>query len=69
MLMPNIFQPLVNKQWRVISAIRYFASVQACDYLKKRAFRFIGEVKTATRGFCMEIFSEIELAQRGLRKG
>ena len=50
----NMLQPWVNKQRRVVSADSYFASVQACDRLKKRGLSFIGVVKTATRGFCMK---------------
>ena len=68
-VMLNILQPWVNNQRRVVSADSYFASVQACDDLKKRVLRFIGVVKTATRGFCMEKLSNIELARRGLWKG
>ena len=58
-VMLNIFQPWVNKQRCVVSADIYFALVQACDELKKRGLRFIGVVKTATRGFCVEFFSEM----------
>ena len=65
----NTFQPWVNKQRCVVSADRYYALVQACDDMKKRGMKFICVVKTATRGFCMEFVSEIELAQRGLWKG
>ena len=43
--------------------------MKARDDLKKRGLRFIGVVKTSTRGFCMEFFSEIEIARRGLWKG
>ena len=67
--MLNILHSLVNKQRRVFSADSYFALVQACDDLKKRGLRFIGVVKTATRGFFMVKLSEIELARRGLWKG
>ena len=67
--MLNILHPWVNKQRRVVSAEIYFASVQARDDLKKCSLRFIGVAKTATIGFCMAKFSEIELAQRGLWKG
>ena len=34
--------------------------MKSCDDLMKRGLRFIGVVKTATRGFCMEFCSEIE---------
>ena len=67
--MLNLLHPWVNKKRRVVSADSYFSSVQACDKLKKRGLRFIGVTKTAIEGFFMEIFSEIELARRGLWKG
>ena len=65
--MLNILQ--VNKQRHFVIVESYFASVQACDKLKKRDLRFIGVVKTANRDFCMANLSEIELAWRGLCKG
>ena len=43
--------------------------MQAFDDLKKSGLRFIVMVNTATRGFCMEKLSEIELSQRGFWKG
>ena len=67
-VMLNILQPWVNKQRCVISADIYFALVQACEDLKKSVLRFIGVVKTATRGLCIDFFSEIELERRGLWK-
>ena len=67
--MLNILHPWVNKKRRVVSTYSYFASVQACDELKKRGLRFIGAVKTATRGFYIVTLYEIELAHRGMRKG
>ena len=68
-VMLNLLQPWVNKQRHVVSADSYFASVQACDDLNKRGLRFIGVAKTATIGFCMEFFSEIDIARMGLWKG
>ena len=67
-VMINLLQPWENKKRRVVSADRYFDSLQACDDLKKRGLRFIGVVKTANRGFCTEKLFEIELARRGLWK-
>ena len=67
--MTKLMQPWVNKQQHVVSANRYFASVQACDDMKNRGLRFIGVVKTATRGFYMAKLSEIDLVQRGMWKG
>ena len=66
--MLNILNPWLNKQRRVVSSYSYFALLQACDDLNKHGLRFIGVVKTATRGFCMVKISEIELAQRRLWK-
>ena len=43
--------------------------MKAFDDLKKRGLRFIGVVNSSTIGFCVEFFSEIELARRGLWKG
>ena len=68
-VMLNILNPWLNKQRRVVSSDSYFALVQACDDLNKHGLRFIGVVKTATRGFCMVKMSEIEITQRGLWKG
>ena len=65
--MLNILQ--VNKHQHFVIVESYFASVQACDDLKKGGLKFIGVVKTATRDFCMANFSDIELARRGLCKG
>ena len=43
--------------------------MQSCDNLKKRGLGFIGVVKTATIGFCMEKLSEIEITRSGMWKG
>ena len=68
-VMLNILQLWLNKQRRVVSVDSYFASVKACDELKKGGLRFIGVVNIETRCFCMTKFSEIELARRCLWKG
>ena len=68
MVILNILQAWVNNKRCVVSAESYFSLVQACEDLKKRGLRFICMSKKATRGFCMEIFFEIELAWRVLRK-
>ena len=67
-VMLNFLYPWLNKQRCVVIADSYFASVQACEELKKCGLRFIGVVKTATRGFCMEKLSEIKLSWIGMRK-
>ena len=66
----DLVKPWWNKQQtRTVSADSYFASVQACDELMKKNLRFIGIVKTATKGFCMKRLSELELVERGDWKG
>ena len=65
--MLNILQ--VNKQQHFVTVDSIFASVQACEELKKRGLSFIGVVKTATRDLCMANLYEIDLARRGLCKG
>ena len=67
-VMLNILKPWLNKQKFVVSSDRYFASVQECEELKKLRLRFIGVVKTATRGFYMSKISEIDIARRGMWK-
>jgi hypothetical protein len=54
---------------RVVCADSYFASVPAARQLLNWGLKFIGVVKTATRMFPMKYLSEIELAERGDRKG
>ena len=65
----NLLQPWLNKQHLAISSDRYFASVQACDELKKRRLRFICVVVASTRGFCVAKLSEIEIERRGMWEG
>ena len=50
---------------RIICADSYFASKQSADMLMKFGLRFIGVVKTATKGYPMKYLSKIELAERG----
>ena len=53
----------------VVCADSYFASVGAAETLKKIGLRFIGVVKTATKRFPMKNLSELELENRGGRRG
>ena len=55
----NILQPWLNTQRRVVIADSYFVLVQSCGDLNKLGLRFIGLVKTAIRGFCMEKLLDI----------
>ena len=66
-VMLNILQ--VNKQRHFVIVDSFFDSVQACDELKKRGLRFIGDLKKATIDLCMANLSDMDLAWRGLCKG
>jgi hypothetical protein len=48
-----------------VAADSYFASVQAAILLKQLWLRFIGDIKTATRGFPMKALQARELCARG----
>jgi len=50
---------------RVVRADSYFASVTAATELLAMGLRFIGVVKTATRGYPMSALSTLEVATRG----
>ena len=50
---------------RVVCADSYFASVAAANQLLTMGLRFIGVVKTATRGYPMEALSTLEVDTRG----
>ena len=54
---------------RIVCADSYFSSKQSSDYLQKMGLRFIGVVKTATKGYPMGYLSKIELHQRGEHHG
>ena len=50
---------------RIVCADSYFASVGAANELFRNGLRFIGVVKTATRGFPKQILTSVELQSRG----
>ena len=50
---------------RVICGDSYFASVQACEELRRIGLRFIGVVKNSTTRFPMQYLGEKELIERG----
>ena len=56
----DLVRPLANTD-RVIVADSYFASVQAASALFNMGLRFIGTVKTATRGFPMHFLQRVLL--------
>jgi hypothetical protein len=49
----------------IVCADSYFASVGAAKELYRNGLRFIGVVKTATRGFPKALLTSVELNQRG----
>ena len=54
---------------RIVCADSYFASVRAAEILKRIGVRSIGVVKTATKRYPMKHLSQIELENRGDRRG
>ena len=50
---------------RIVCADSYFASVGAAKELYRNGLRFIGVVKTATRGFPKSYLTNVELHERG----
>lgn len=54
---------------RIVCGDSYFASVPAAQMLSRHGTRFIGVVKTATRQYPMTHLSQVELQDRGDRKG
>lgn len=50
---------------RIVCADSYFASVEAAEVLRRMGLRFIGVVKTATRGYPMAELGAIEMPARG----
>ena len=64
----SLILPWANSD-RIVCADSYFASVGAAETLKRIGLRFIGVVKTATKQFPMKHMSEIELENRGDRRG
>ena len=58
--MINLIRPLANTD-RVVVADSYFASVQAAKALFRMGLRFIGTVKTATKGFPMHYLQRVHL--------
>lgn len=64
----QLVRPWLNSN-RIICADSAFASVGCANELKRLGMRFIGVVKTATKQFPMKWLSEVELSNRGDRKG
>lgn len=69
----DLVEPLIGSQ-RIVCVDSCFASVKTCEELLKRKLRFIGVVKTATKGFSMAYLSRVglcrvELFEKGDRKG
>jgi Transposase IS4 len=62
-VMIQLTQPWESTGW-LIFADSYFASVKAAIELKRRGFRFIGVIKTATRHFPKALLENKELSGR-----
>ncbi|KAI2514170.1 Transposase IS4 [Fragilaria crotonensis] len=60
----NVVSPWFGSH-RIVCADSYFASVGAANELYKHGLRFIGVVKTATKGFPKSYLSGVELERRG----
>jgi len=54
---------------RIVCGDSYFASVPAATMMMRYGMRFIGVVKSATRQYPMSFLSQVELNNRGDRKG
>jgi hypothetical protein len=54
---------------RIVCGDSYFASVPAATMMMRYGMRFIGVVKSATRQYPMSYLSQVELNNRGDRKG
>jgi Transposase IS4 len=68
-VLANLVKPWANTD-RVVVADSYFASLQAAKRLMSMGLRFIGVVKTATRGYPMSYLSNVQLdGGKGDRKG
>ena len=65
----DLVKPWANSD-RLVVADSYFASVTTAIYLKKVGLRFIGVVKTATKGYPMQYLSNVPLlGGKGDQKG
>jgi hypothetical protein len=53
----------------IICGDSYFASVAACEEMKRSGLRFIGVVKTATQQFLQAYLLALELVQCGDQSG
>ena len=67
-VLTDLVKPWANSN-RIVCADSYFASKQTIDCLRKMGLRFIGVVKTATKGYPMGYLSKIELHKRGDHHG
>jgi hypothetical protein len=67
-VLKNLVLPWANTN-RIVCGDSYFASVGACEEMKRIGLRFIGVVKTATRRYPLPYLSSLELVNRGDRVG
>ena len=48
---------------RTVVGDSYFASMPACDEMKKLGYHFIGPIKTATKGFCHDFLATLQMTR------
>ncbi|KAI2511132.1 Transposase IS4 [Fragilaria crotonensis] len=65
-VLKHLVSPWFGSHRIVCAADSYFASVGAANELFRNGLRFIGVVKTATRGFPKQILTCVELQSRGV---
>lgn len=67
-VMRDLLMPWMHSD-RIVCGDSYFASVPAATMMMRYGMRFIGVVKSATRQYPMSFLSQVELNNRGDRKG
>jgi hypothetical protein len=67
-VMRDLVMPWMHTD-RIVCGDSYFASVPAARMMMRYGMRFIGVVKSATRQYPMPFLSQVELNNRGDRKG
>ena len=67
-VMRDLLMPWMHSD-RIVCGDSYFASVPAATMMMRFGMQFIGVVKSATRQYPMTFLSQVELNNRGNRKG
>lgn len=64
-VLKELLHPFRGYRNRIVCADSYFASMQTARALFEMGFRFIGVVKTATKGYPMKYLTRVQMANRG----